>query len=228
MVSRAHQQFVNSLFADEADRQLATAFIEEFGDVPGMADKVPALLQEAARSAGQVSGDVISAEAARAHLASFATDALGIAPHLMQPLTNWFDAQATIEAAAPDAAESAPAQSPQAPAQQAPPAPVQPPASAPASPALADRVALRHQIAQHEANMRATQGSEQWRDYWQRGGDASYRDALTRLQASTDALAQLAAAPPASAPAAPAQPAPAAAPAPGPAAPVAPPAGTAA
>jgi hypothetical protein len=37
---------------------------------------------------------------------------------------------------------------------------------------------LDAEIALHGANMRAPQGSEQWKDYWQRGGDAKFRAAL--------------------------------------------------
>jgi hypothetical protein len=213
MVSRAQEKLITSLFADEPSRQMARNFADMYAAAPGVGeDRVAALIQEASRANVAVLNGQITAEAALAQLGGFA-GTIGILPATVNDGLRFLQDGAGLTAEAPDQ----PAQDPQA-----PPAPVQPaPASAQASPALADRAALRREIDQQEANMRAPQGSEPWLDYWRRGGDASYRGALERLQQSTDALAGLAAAAPASAPAAP-QPPPAPAPAPGPAEPAPP------
>jgi hypothetical protein len=52
----------------------------------------------------------------------------------------------------------------------------------PSAPAGPTRESLQAQLRQHEENMRAPQGSEQWNAYWRHGGDHEYRATLQALQ----------------------------------------------
>jgi hypothetical protein len=182
-----HGRLIDQLFQSDEDRALARAFAEKFGDVPGMADRVAPLLQEAARSAEQVGGGVISPEDARSYLASFASEALGMPPHLMSDLTTWFD-NAGVEVAAeqppqPEAEQQEPAAAPPAQTQVQPPATTPPP-----QPAGPTRAQLQAEITKWESAMRAEPGSAEWRSYWQGGGSAAYLAALQGLDTAPETL----------------------------------------
>jgi hypothetical protein len=127
---------------------------------------------------------------------------IGTPPHLMAGFNTWFDATAA-EIAAPSQPEA------EQPADPASPSPA--PVAAPARPATAapTREQLQQQIAKHESDMRAPQGSPEWTSYWRGGGSRAYGEALRAME-SVDAApaAPLAggAVAPASAAAEPAQP----------------------
>ncbi len=176
---------ITKYWQSEADRRIARTFVEKFGDLPGMSDRVSSLLQEAARSAEQVGGGVMSPEDARAYLASFASEGLGMAPHLMSDLTSWFDGTAAevSSAEAPPQPEAEPAQAQPAaqPAPAKPAQPAQPTAAAPPQPAAPTREALQERIALHQRNMKAPEGSPEWKAYWREGGSADYLAALQAM-----------------------------------------------
>jgi hypothetical protein len=194
MVSRTHQALINKLFpGDPISQRMAANFVEAYASNPQIGEaRVEALLQEAARANAAIADGSLTRDAAFKQLAGFA-EVSGLQEHLIN------DGMAFLESGAGlTRDELAALEAPAAEPTEAPPAPQLPQASAQPVPApetpLVDRNALRQQIAKHEANMKAPQGSEQWLDYWKRGGDAEYREALEGLERSTDALAGIAAA----------------------------------
>jgi hypothetical protein len=60
----------------------------------------------------------------------------------------------------------------------------------PAAPAP-DRAALQQEIAKHEANMRAPEGSPEWNAYWKQGGSTDYLRALQAREAADAAPARM-------------------------------------
>jgi hypothetical protein len=203
-----HDALINRLYSDEADRKLARAFASHFGGLPGMDDRVSALLEEAARSAENVGGGAMTPEQAWNYLRDYAAT-IGTPPHAMAGFDTWFDATSAEFAAA-----EAPTQPAAEPAQQQP-QPTATPARArqAAPPPLAGptRESLQAEIAKHQANMRAPEGSAEWRSYWREGGSAQYLAALQALEVADAAPPPMP--PPGAAAPAPAQPAPATEPA---------------
>jgi hypothetical protein len=169
-----HTALINRLWPGEADRKIAEPFCSKF-DVPGMAERIPVMLQEAAATADRIAAGEISVDDGRSYLGSFAAEGLGVAPHLMQDLGAWFD-NPGIDAAATETP----------PPQPAPPAPA--PAAAPARPAtvapVPDRAALQAEVAKWNSAMRAPEGSPEWREYWRGPGQAAYLDTLRALEAA--------------------------------------------
>jgi hypothetical protein len=105
-MSGKFDRVIARLWESKEDRAIARAFVEQFAAAPGMDGRVEALLHEAAATADRVAAGELSMEAGRNYLASFASDGLGVAPHVMQDLGAWFDgAGAEIAAAAQPAAE---------------------------------------------------------------------------------------------------------------------------
>jgi pyruvate/2-oxoglutarate dehydrogenase complex dihydrolipoamide acyltransferase (E2) component len=205
MISQRLRGEIIKRFPNTDSQEIAFAKAEEYLPQVGE-DMIIATLSDWARVDAAVGRGEMAAEVAFEQMGGLG-DVLGIQRHIIDDCLASFQRGPETPAAEPAQAPAAPA--PQAPAQ---PAQAQPaPAAAPAAPApLADRQTLRERKAKLEADMRAPQGSEEWRNYWQRGGDVEYRVTLEQLDASTNALAEIAGTAPAQ---------PAAAPAPAPAAP---------
>lgn len=70
---------INKLWQSDEDRAIARTFVERF-DVPGMSDRIPATLQEAAHTADRITAGEISMEDGRSFLADFARQGLGVQP----------------------------------------------------------------------------------------------------------------------------------------------------
>jgi hypothetical protein len=173
-----HTALINRLWKGEADRKLAEAFASRF-DVPGMAERVPAMLEEAASAADKVAAGQLSVADAQSYLGSFAAEGLGVAPHHMADLSSWFEGTAAEVATAE--------QPPQPEAQPAPAQPAPPAAATPAQPATSTREQLQQEIARHEANMRAPERSPEWSAYWRSPtAQAAYRSALDVMHGAAE------------------------------------------
>jgi hypothetical protein len=170
---------INKYWPAEADRRIARAFVEKFADVPGMEDRIPSMLQEAASTADKIAGGKLSLDDGRSYLASFAADGLGLAPHIIAPLAEWFDSPG-LDGAATETQQQPPDQA--KPAQAAPAAATIRPATA-----VPDREAARLQVEKFETAMRAPQGTEQWSSYWRNPqAQADYRAALDTIHGASE------------------------------------------
>ncbi len=140
------------------------------------------MLHEAAATADKIAAGQISMDDGRAYLTSFAEQGLGLAPHLLAPVAEWFDGAGFEVAAAEQPAAQSEKSATEQPAQPAPPPPA-PVAAAPARPAMAtpDRAAV---IARAQAAMRAEPSSDEAKWYWRQGGSEQYRVALEAKQAA--------------------------------------------
>jgi hypothetical protein len=202
-------KLITTLFPDDPiSQRVAENFCAMFSKSERVGeDRIEALLREGARVNAAVASGELDAQTGLAQLQGFAST-VGTPEHLVNEGLAFLQAGGGLSAeeiAAMETPGAEPAQAPQAP--QAPAQP-RPAPAAPVSP-LADRETLRRAIAKHEADMKAPQGSPEWRAYWREGGDAQYRAALEGLQASTDAMSKLGSV----GPPVPSQPAPAPAPA---------------
>jgi hypothetical protein len=197
----SHAKLIAALFPDDpVSQRMAANFVALYGDAPGASERIEPILREAAAAHQRVASGEITPETGRAQLGGFA-EVIGIPAHLVGDGMAFLEAGAGLTAEELAAAEAPAGESAQEP-------------QAPAPSALAGRDALRREIEQHEKNMRAPEGSAEWKAYWRDGGADAYRAALDRLQAGAEA-------PEGSARGAPAA---SASDQPGPAAPIAPPA----
>jgi hypothetical protein len=158
-----HTALINRLWSDATDRKMAEAFAARFADVPGMEDRIPALLHEAAKP---VPPDT-PGEKSMEYLMDFAR-AIGTPPHAMAEFDGWANS-----------AEVAAIVAPEAPPAPVPPVPLAPTQQPPAQPVVAappqqdPRAAALGEIARFERMMR-----EAPREYWQPQNQRLYREAL--------------------------------------------------
>ena len=87
-----HDDLINKLWPDEADRKAARAFVAKYDGEPMIADYIEPLLREAVPTLKRVAAGEISAEKGREYLGSFATDGLGIPDHIAASGVNWLAA----------------------------------------------------------------------------------------------------------------------------------------
>jgi hypothetical protein len=160
-----------------SSRATAHKFVARFGDMPMAADRVEPGLREAAHLDELVANGTLTQAEANARLGSFIQDGLGTPPHILAEYQAWTQGM-TAEL---DATEAS--------AEPEKPAAAQPPAAAPARPAMTaapavDQATLQQQIELHQRNMRAPEGSAEWRAYWREGGSVQYLAALQAMEAA--------------------------------------------
>ncbi len=194
-----YDALINKLYSDEADRKLARAFASHFGDMPGMDDRVSALLQEAARSAENVDGGAMTPQQAWDYLRDYAA-AIGTPPQTLAGFDTWFDttsaefaaAETPIAEPAKPAPETDPAINPPnaggaaaaAPAEQpAPPSVTAAPARSAPTPG-ANLPNVNDRISEIETKyMRAAPNTPEYKAYWLGEGgqqmQQEYRELVT-------------------------------------------------
>ncbi len=173
-----HSRLINKLWEDPGDRKLAESFAKHFDGMPGMEDRIPALLQEASKPTE------MSPQESWDYLRSFAAS-IGTPPTAMAAFGGWFDTTAAeVAAETPPEPEEA---DPEDPDIDNPPLvrmseiTARQPAAAPAPPArpALDREAARDRVYQMEQAMRAEVGSPEWSSYWRNPqAQEQYRAAL--------------------------------------------------
>jgi hypothetical protein len=185
-----YDRLINQLWPGEEGKQaraIAHAWVGRFESEPTMADRIEPLLREALRGDQLIQSGEKTPEEARAYLASFATEALGTPVHMVMAIEDWRPDPGLFPPETPAEAEKPAAE----PAREQQPAASQPRATAQAqlAPAAAtpDRTALQQEIERHQANMRAPEGSAEWRQYWREGGSAQYLAALQAMETAAGA-----------------------------------------
>jgi hypothetical protein len=177
-----HDALIASLWESEASRETARQFVERW-NVPGMEDRIEGLLRRGAENDRKVTAGDMTEQEARDDFARLVQE--GAPSGVEDEFGEWFategdprDAGETYDITpVTTGAVTAMIRGLQSPSPSPPP-------SAPPAPAGPTRAELQAQIAQHEANMRAPQGSEPWRDYWTRGGGAACLDARRALESA--------------------------------------------
>jgi hypothetical protein len=173
------ERLLSSLFSDRQERALAGAIVHNCTR-GWREDRVTALLHELASTVPEG----MSNEQSAAYLVDFVRN-LGAFEHEVGTLARWIGDGGPGWEPEPVPGEAEPAPAPEEAAGEGT-AVVDPGAVltrpvAPPVPAGPTREQLQVQIRQHEANMRAPQGSELWNAYWRHGGDQDYRAALLAM-----------------------------------------------